>query len=206
MITSAVEENALNGKVTSGLVRQPDVMFVRTPRLLLSMRLELLDVWGLFCFSCACLSGLHTGLLGVKSISSSRNSLKVSSLEEEQTDRRCSPLNASKSSHKLLHQFVSVSHLILFKSLSTWIACLSSALFHSALCVKCWLEGSSLEKTWDPIIDTSIMPLHATPPLPVSHMLAAAAGLCLPGTRHTACLSHSKLQFLLYYKSNRGIM
>lgn len=80
----------------------------------------------------------------------------------------------------------------------------------SALCVKGWLgselEGYNLEETWDPITDTNTQSPHAALSPPVSHMLATVAGLCLPGTRHPACLSHSgsDLQFLCYAASRRN--
>lgn len=70
--------------------------------------------------------------------------------------------------------------------------------FTPALCGKGWLEGYNLEETWDPITDTNIQSPHAALSPPVSHIMVTAAGLCLLGTRHPACLSHSgsQLQFL----------
>lgn len=108
-------------------------------------------------------------------------------LEETQTDGRL-PVTACKMSPKLsprsgLHSGP------LWATFSAWLSWLLSALFHSALCVKGWLEGYNLEETWDPITDTNIPSLHVALSPPLSHMLASAAGLCLPGTRQPACLS-----------------
>ncbi|CAB1419444.1 unnamed protein product [Pleuronectes platessa] len=52
------------------------------------------------------------------------------------------------------------------------------------------LQGYNLEETWNPITDTNIQSLHSSPSPPVSHMLVTVAGLCLPGTRQPASLSH----------------
>lgn len=73
--------------------------------------------------------------------------------------------------------------------------------FFSALCFKGWLgtelEGYNLEETWDPITDTNTQSPHSALSPPVSHMLVTVAGLCLPGTRHPASLSHSGLELQL---------
>lgn len=98
-------------------------------------------------------------------------------------------LQSSHTSLPLLHI------LLLFNPLSLWISWLLSALFHSALCVKGWLEGYNLEETWDPITDTNILSLQAALSPLLSHMLASAAGLCLPGTRQPACLIAPHLLF-----------
>lgn len=61
--------------------------------------------------------------------------------------------------------------------------------------VKGWLgatlETYNLEETWDPFTDTNTRSPHPALSPPASHMLVTVAGLCLPGTRHPACLSHS---------------
>lgn len=102
---------------------------------------------------------------------------------------------------KSLNEPFSVSHFDLFGPLSPH----ESPVFYlhfftSALCGKGWLEGYNLEETWDPITDTNIQSPHAALSPPVSHIMVTAAGLCLLGTRHPACLSHSgsQLQFLRY--------
>lgn len=64
------------------------------------------------------------------------------------------------------------------------------ALQTSTLCVKDWLEGYNLEETWEPITDTNIQSPHAALSPPGSHIMVTAAGLCLPGTRRRAGLSH----------------
>lgn len=88
------------------------------------------------------------------------------------------------------HLLSSVSH-----SLHMHLSLLSAYFFLFLLCVKGWLgselQGYNLEETWDPVTDTNTRSLHAALSPPVSHMLVTAAGLCLPGTRRPACLSHS---------------
>lgn len=97
---------------------------------------------------------------------------------------------------------------------TTWTSILRSSTFHPplirrllphlrlfylpftsscALCVKSWfgseLQGCNLEATRDPIRETNRQSTHSTLPPPASHTLVTAAGSCLPGTRHAACLS-----------------
>lgn len=143
------------------------------------------------CFGLAKPSILHAGLFG-REVSELLHVETHSWSAWGDTDGRAT---VALSVHELLPQSFHttlplVPILLLFNPLSPcWISWLLSALFHSAMSVKSWLEGYNLRETWDPITDTNILSLQAALSPLVSHILASAAGLCLPGTRQPTCLS-----------------
>lgn len=153
------------------------------------MRLELPHrVWGGSVLVWPSQASCTLDCLGGKSVNSCTWRHTAGQLEETQTDGQLQPCQCMNYFPKA---FTPLCLWFLFCSSLTplWISWLLSALFHSTMSVKSWLEGYNLRETWDPITDTNILSLQAALPPRVSHILASAAGLCLPGTRQPTCLS-----------------